>query len=84
MVDVIASNDVPVVIMNVHDGLDSMHDGEMDDDFLSEIKRFFDERVKVALDAGINKDCIILDPGIGFGKTIKQNAELLKSAFLFR
>ena len=83
MVDVIASNDVPVVIMHIHGDLDSMHDVSMGDDFLSEIKEFFDERVEIALDAGIDKECIILDPGIGFGKTMEQNARLLESASFF-
>lgn len=81
--DVIASNGVPVVIMHVHGELDSMHDVSMGDDFLSKIKEFFDERIRVALNAGIDDECIILDPGIGFGKTMEQNAELLKSASFF-
>ena len=83
MVDVIASNGVPVVITHIHGNLDTMHNVTMGDDFLSEIKRFFDERVEVALNAGVDKECIILDPGIGFGKTMKQNSELLKSASFF-
>ncbi|MGI6471686.1 MAG: dihydropteroate synthase [Candidatus Methanomethylophilaceae archaeon] len=79
MVDVIASNGVPVIITHIHGDLDTMHNVTMGDDFLLEIKRFFDERIKIALDAGIDRDCIILDPGLGFGKTSEQNIELLKS-----
>lgn len=83
MVDVIASAGVPVVINHIHGDLDSMHKVTMGDDYLSEIERFFDERIEVALNSGIDKECIILDPGIGFGKTMEQNIELLKSGLFF-
>lgn len=83
MVDVIASAGVPVVINHIHGDLDSMHNVTMGDDYLSEIKMFLDRQVEVALNAGIDKECIILDPGIGFGKTMEQNIELLKSGLFF-
>ncbi len=83
MVDVIASNGVPVVITHIHGDLDTMHNVTMGDNFLLEIKKFFNEQVEIALDAGISRDCIILDPGLGFGKTPEQNIELLKSGSFF-
>ncbi|HPC06148.1 MAG TPA: dihydropteroate synthase, partial [Anaerolineaceae bacterium] len=47
------------------------------DDLLGEIKQELLESVNLALGAGVAKDHIILDAGIGFGKTVDQNLELL-------
>ncbi len=44
---------------------------------VEDVRRDLEERVKEALEAGIKKDSIILDPGIGFGKTPQQNLELI-------
>lgn len=83
MVELAASADVPVVINHINGDLDTMHSDIMTGSVLPQIKEFFDERVKFALDAGIKKNKIILDPGIGFGKTDAQNAEILQSSFYF-
>jgi dihydropteroate synthase len=48
------------------------------DDVVSEVKRFLEERLAVALDAGIDEDLVCLDPGIGFGKTAAHNFELVR------
>jgi len=47
------------------------------DDFIEDIKSFLLERVEFALSAGIKKENIMLDPGVGFGKTALQNCEIL-------
>ena len=44
-------------------------------DILADMRRFFDRSLALAAKAGIPKDVIILDPGIGFGKTSRQNVE---------
>lgn len=46
-------------------------------DLLADIKRELQERVDIALAAGIKKENIVIDPGIGFGKTVEQNLELV-------
>jgi len=46
-------------------------------DIVGDLLSFFEERLFVALDAGIVKENIILDPGIGFGKTTEHNLEIL-------
>ena len=48
------------------------------DDVVSEVKRFLEERLAAAVDAGIREDLICLDPGIGFGKTAAHNFELVR------
>jgi dihydropteroate synthase len=48
------------------------------DDVVSEVKRFLEERLAAAVDAGIEEDLVCLDPGIGFGKTAAHNFELVR------
>jgi dihydropteroate synthase len=48
------------------------------DDVVSEVKRFLEERLAFAVDAGIDERRVCLDPGIGFGKTPAHNFELVR------
>jgi dihydropteroate synthase len=48
------------------------------DDVVSEVAAFLEERLRFAVDAGVAEDRICLDPGIGFGKTVEQNFELVR------
>jgi dihydropteroate synthase len=48
------------------------------DDVVSEVKSFLEERLAFAVDSGIDEDRVWLDPGIGFGKTVDHNLELLR------
>jgi dihydropteroate synthase len=48
------------------------------DDVVGEVKAFLEERLAAAVDAGIAEERVWLDPGIGFGKTVEHNLELLR------
>src|SRR4029453_5326174 len=48
------------------------------DDVVAEVKAFLEERLRVAVDAGIAEKRVLLDPGIGFGKTVEHNFELIR------
>jgi len=48
------------------------------DDVVDDVKAFLEERMSFAVRAGIAEDRILLDPGIGFGKTVEHNLELLR------
>jgi dihydropteroate synthase len=48
------------------------------DDVVSDVKAFLEERMSFAIDHGIDEHKILLDPGIGFGKTVEHNLELLR------
>jgi dihydropteroate synthase len=48
------------------------------DDVVSEVKAFLEERLEFAVGEGVREDRVWLDPGIGFGKTIEHNLELLR------
>jgi len=48
------------------------------DDVVSEVAAFLEERLRFAVDAGIPEKLVCLDPGIGFGKTVEHNFELVQ------
>jgi dihydropteroate synthase len=48
------------------------------DDVVSEVKAFLEERLAHAVGAGVAEDRVWLDPGIGFGKTLEHNLELIR------
>ena len=52
-------------------------------DVVREVREFFSERIRRLSDCGVGRDQIILDPGIGFGKTVKHNLQLLGAARSF-
>lgn len=72
MANVIAKHDAYIVIMHNQDGT------EYQEDIMLSIKKFLNKSIEIAKKAGINDDKIILDPGIGFGKTVEQNMYVMK------
>ncbi len=67
----IAKYNVPVVIMH------NKENTEYDQDIIESMKAFFEKSLEIAYSAGIKKENIILDPGIGFGKDSEQNIEVM-------
>ena len=72
MADVVAKYDGEVCIMHNQEGTD------YDKDIMEAIKEFLQNSIDMALKAGVKKEKIVLDPGIGFGKTYEQNIEVLE------
>src|SRR5579885_578637 len=56
----------------------TMQDDPVYDDVVSDVKRFLEERLAFAVDAGVDEQLVCLDPGIGFGKTPAHNFELVR------
>jgi dihydropteroate synthase len=56
----------------------TMQDDPRYDDVVDDIKAFLEERIAFAVHAGVKEERIQLDPGIGFGKTLEHNLELLR------
>ena len=56
----------------------TMQDDPRYDDVVSDVKAFLEERMEFAVAAGVPEERIWLDPGIGFGKTLEHNLELLR------
>ncbi len=67
-----------VCLMHMHREPQTMHEHPMQGDALASVKAFLSERLLALNAAGISNDRVVLDPGIGFGKTIDQNLSLLK------
>jgi len=66
------------VLMHMQGSPATMQDDPRYDDLMGEIAHFLDRAIRRALDAGIGGDQIVIDPGIGFGKTKEHNLEILK------
>ena len=86
LAEVVARHRVPVVLMHnrskpgnaeLQERLGGRYVGMEYTDLLADVSRELIESVDLALKAGIAKEAIILDPGIGFGKTVEQNLMLL-------
>jgi dihydropteroate synthase len=56
----------------------TMQDDPRYDDVVAEVAAFLEERLAFAVDQGIAEERICLDPGIGFGKTVEHNLELVR------
>ena len=77
MIGIVESFNIPVVIMHMKGNPQNMQLNPKYKDIVNEILDFFKMKIKTAIQSGINRSMIILDPGIGFGKTVEHNFELL-------
>ena len=77
MVDVVAEAGCPVCLMHMQGQPKTMQDDPRYDDVVDEVLRFLEERMAFALARGVREEQIMLDPGIGFGKTVAHNLALL-------
>jgi dihydropteroate synthase len=77
MAGVVADGGVCVCLMHMLGEPRTMQEDPRYEDVVSEVKAFLEQRLQFALDAGIDEERICLDPGIGFGKTVEHNLELL-------
>lgn len=78
-IEVAAAANVPVCIMHMQGQPETMQARPQYECVVTQVEDFFKRRISTAIKAGIKLNDIILDPGIGFGKTLKHNLELLKS-----
>ena len=76
---VCAREKVPVVIMHMQGEPRNMQKDPKYADVVGEVFEFLKERSEVALEAGIRPERIVIDPGIGFGKTMQHNLLLMKN-----
>lgn len=71
MAAVAAKYDVPVIVMHNQNGT------HYEKDIMVSMREFFEKSFKIAEENGLSKDKIVIDPGIGFGKDMEQNIEVL-------
>lgn len=70
--DVAANYDVPIILMHNRENIDYQ-------DFIRDVLNDLYESISIAKKAGVKDERIILDPGIGFAKDLKQNIEMMKN-----
>jgi len=78
MATLCADRGAGVVLMHMPGNPRTMQDDPAYEDVVDEIRAFLAERVEAAVAAGVEEERIWLDPGIGFGKTVEHNLELLR------
>lgn len=84
MTSVAAEAGVPVILMHMQGTPGDMQKNPFYQDLIPEILDFLKQAVDRAVSGGIKKDMIIVDPGIGFGKTVEHNLEILRGLGQFR
>ena len=67
-----------VILMHMRGTPQTMQLDPTYDDVASDVAAFLEERLRLAVDSGVREDRICVDPGIGFGKTVEQNFELVR------
>jgi dihydropteroate synthase len=75
---VVASAEADCVLMHMLGEPRTMQQDPRYDDVVSEVKAFLEERLGFAVGEGVPEERVWLDPGIGFGKTVEHNLELLR------
>ncbi len=83
LADTVADTDTALVLMHIRKTPKSMQKDIDYDDVVDDILGYFHTRVQRAERAGISPERVILDPGIGFGKTVEQNYRLLRELNTF-
>lgn len=77
MAGLAARREVPVIIMHMQGEPRNMQENPVYDDVVADICRFLRERAACAEESGVPRDRILVDPGIGFGKTVGDNLQIM-------
>ena len=84
MPGVAASSGAAVTIMHIKGAPRDMQQSPTYTSLVSEILEYLKDSIRIAEDAGVASDKIVIDPGIGFGKTIDHNLTIMKNLEAFR
>ena len=79
IIELCADKRCPYIIMHMLGTPETMQNDPVYNDIVSDIRSFLETRVQDCLKAGINDENIVIDPGIGFGKTYEHNLTLLNN-----
>lgn len=84
MIRIAVAHGAPVILMHMRKTPKDMQDQPVYDDVVQEITDFLSERISWAVGQGLDKERIIVDPGLGFGKTVEHNLTILKHLSVFK
>ena len=79
MADVAVKFDCPLVLMHMKGTPKNMQDNPQYESLIPDIKDYLVDRIDFAISKGVNRKKIIIDPGIGFGKTVENNFEIINN-----
>jgi len=78
MVEVVAETGAPAILMHMQGEPKTMQQDPHYDDVVDDVRAFLEERMGFALARGVDEEQLLIDPGIGFGKTVAHNLVLLR------
>jgi dihydropteroate synthase len=78
MASLVAAEKAPVVLMHMQGTPQTMQQSPYYEDVVKEVKGFLLSRIQFALETGVDEERIVVDPGIGFGKSLEHNLTLLR------
>jgi dihydropteroate synthase len=84
LAEVASREDVPLVLMHIRGTPETMQKNVHYDSLFSEILQYLKDSIHGAESAGLDPRQIIIDPGIGFGKTVEDNLFIIRNLFEFR
>ncbi|MCF7876142.1 dihydropteroate synthase [Candidatus Bipolaricaulota bacterium] len=79
-----AERDVPLILMHMQGEPRTMQENPTYEDPVEDIIEFLEGRIKRAVDLGVSREQVVIDPGIGFGKKYEDNYEILRRLEEFR
>lgn len=77
LIEVVAKSNAPYILMHIKGTPKNMQKNPTYDDLIKEIMQYFIDKINYAKSFNINENNIVLDPGIGFGKTYEDNMEIM-------
>jgi dihydropteroate synthase len=83
MVNVVSERKIPLVIMHIKGAPRDMQKNPVYEALIPEIMDYLRGGIRLALESGVAEDRIIIDPGIGFGKTTEHNLEIIHNLYEF-
>jgi dihydropteroate synthase len=83
MADLVAETETGLVLMHMQGTPETMQQAPHYDDVVGEIAQFLAEQARLAMQHGVAQDRIVVDPGIGFGKTLAHNIDVLANLHAF-
>jgi dihydropteroate synthase len=75
----VSQSGVPVICMHFLNSIHPMPADPHYDDLLNDIRMFFKETLRIAKEAGCRQEQLILDPGVGFGKNLEHNLNIIRN-----
>ena len=84
LLQIVSEYQSKIILMHMQGTPNDMQNNPKYDSLIDDIMLFFDKRINKAIKSGIKEDKIIIDPGVGFGKTVNDNDKIICSITTFK